>query len=68
MKKLTQVYDCNKGREDLVQEMTYEGTPRISSYGIFKLTNFSEENEEKVVAYFTMPLYEMNLSKYISKL
>ena len=68
MKKLSHVYDGNKDREALSAEMCYESTPRISDYGSFFLNNFDEENEEKVVTYFIMPLYEMNLHEYLKKL
>ena len=60
MKKISQVFDHNKDREEL-DEIRYEATPRIYSYGAFNLTNFIKEKDEKSVSYFIMPLYDMNL-------
>ena len=67
MKKITHVFDANK-KSELSQEINYDATPRVQSYGLLNLTNFERGCKEKHVAFFTMPHYEMNLKEYLSKL
>ena len=50
------------------QEINYDATPRVSDYGLFKLVNFGEidaKKDSKTVAFYIMPLYEMNLQEYL---
>lgn len=54
---------------DLGQEMNYDATPQILSYGILNLANFNETSESlRLNTFYIMPLYEMNLKQYLSKL
>ena len=67
MKKITHVFDANK-KSQLSQEINYDATPRVQSYGLLNLTNFERGCNQKQVAFFTMPHYEMNLKEYLTKL
>ena len=49
--------------------MNYDATPQILTYGMFNLANFDKESEAlKLMTFFIMPLYEMNLKQYLSRL
>ena len=52
----------------LSKEMNYDATPRLSTYGLMELDNFNSLGENKIMAFFCMPHYEMNLSEYMKKL
>lgn len=66
MKKITQVYLANKGGDP---EMNYDATPQILCYGMLNLANFDEKSESlRLNTFYIMPLYEMNLKQYLSKL
>lgn len=44
------------------REITYEATPRVYDYGLCELINFGAKDKElTTVAFYTMPLYEMDL-------
>lgn len=68
MKKITSVFDINKGSQLSTREMNYDATPRVSNYGLCELINFKEnDSESKKVGFYTMPLYEMDLKQYLSQ-
>ena len=47
-------------------DIDYEATPRVEDYGLMDLVNFKDkEYAPTVVAYFTMPVYEMDLRDYL---
>lgn len=49
--------------------MSYEGTPSILSYGMCNLANFDKSSEAlRLITFFIMPLYEMNLKQYFDRL
>ena len=66
LKKVTAVFDANKASELSAREMNYDATPRVSRYGLCELANFDTSSEKPTMAaFFTMPLYEMNLLEYL---
>ena len=67
MIKITQVIDDNK-KSKLGQEMNYDVTPRISDFGQLDLADFNKLGDQKVVSYYSMPHYQMNLQKYLKLL
>ena len=67
MKKITGIFDINRESDLSQQEITYDATPRVTDYGLFELVNFERyDKKPKTVAYYSMPLYEMNLKEYLS--
>ena len=70
MRKISDVFDANKASQMSAQEINYDATPRVSDYGLFKLVNFGEidaKKDSKTVAFYIMPLYEMNLQEYLDR-
>lgn len=67
MIKITQVVDDNK-KTKLGLEMNYDVTPRVHAWGQLNLIDFSKLGEQKLVSYYIMPHYQMNLQKYLNQL
>ena len=60
MIKITQVYDDNK-KSQLGKEMNYDVTPRIHHFGQLNLADFEKLGDQKLVSFYMMPYYQMNL-------
>lgn len=46
MKKITHVFDANS-KSELSQEINYDATPRVQSYGLLNLVNFERGSNQK---------------------
>ena len=57
MRKMTKIGSKN---------LNYDATPRIFDYGLCNLANF-DQSSQKLVAFYIMPLYEMDLLNYLSR-
>ena len=68
MRKFKQVIDANKASQ-LTQEMNYDPIPNVLDYGLVRLEDFAKSQTDDVLAtHYVMPLYEMDMKKYLKKL
>lgn len=71
MRKVNSVFSRNIKRMidiEAENEITYQAVPQIIDHGIFVLQNYGEKKETKTFGFYIMPIYEMNLKQYLSKL
>ena len=67
MRKISLVIEGNQSIKSN-QILDYHATPRIIDYGLLNLANFEPlSTNHMLVAFFIMPLYELNLRDYLSK-
>ena len=49
--------------------MNYDPIPSVLDYGLIRMANFDKSKDnERWATHYLMPLYEMDMKKYLSKL